>query len=261
VTAADRDPQHTTPIRVLVVEDEPLAQRALLDELARMSNVVVVGAAADGPSASAMLEVHDVDVVLMDIQLPGYSGMEVLTRCAHPPAVIFITAHGEHATHAFELAAIDYVLKPFDSSRIHQAVERAREQVFLRRRGDDYAESTRARVRAVLHEEPLHTVFVRDGARIVALRIQDIVRLEADDIYVAIHSQGRRFLVHMPLFELERRLPEGMFLRVHRSHVVNQRHIQQFIPYDGSRLQVQLRDGSTVLASRSHSKRIREQAL
>lgn len=260
MTAAERDPRQT-PLRVLVVEDEPLAQRALLEELARMSQVVVVGAAADGPSASAMLAVHEVDVVLLDIQLPGYSGMEVLARCEHPPAVVFITAHGEYATHAFELAAIDYVLKPFDPARVRQAVERAREQVLLRRRDEDGADSTRARMRAVLHEEPLNTVFVRDGARIVAIRVQDIVRLEADDIYVAIHSQGRRYLVHMPLFELERRLPERMFLRVHRSHVVNQRHIQELIPYDGSRLQVQLRDGSTVLASRAHSKLIREQIL
>jgi two-component system, LytTR family, response regulator len=245
-------------LRVAVVEDEPLARQSLLRALGAVEWIEVVGEADDGPAATRLLESTRPDLALMDINLPGYGALDVLARLAEPPAVIFVTAYDQHAITAFDLAAIDYVLKPFDQERLVVALERGRDALVAR----DAVEASIERARGALgNAHPLDTLFVRDRGAIVAIPVDEVVRFEADDIYVAVHARGRRFLVQMALADLERRLPPGKFLRVHRSHVLHLRCIVRFAPIEGGRYAAELADGSRIIASRRYSRAIRELAL
>jgi two-component system LytT family response regulator len=150
------------------------------------------------------------------------------------------------------------VLKPFDQDRLLVALERGRDALAAR----DAVSSSIARARGALaNAESLETLFVRDRGAIVAIPVREIVRFEADDIYVAIHARGRRFLVQMALADLERRLPAGKFMRVHRGHLLNMRSVARFSPVDGGRFVAELSDGSRVTASRRYSRAIRDLVL
>lgn len=245
-------------LRVAVVEDEPLARQSLMRALAAIDWIDVVGEADDGPAATHLLEALRPDIALMDINLPGFGALDVLAKLSEPPAVIFVTAFDQHAVTAFDLAAIDYVLKPFDHERLLVALERGREALTAR---ESVASSLDRARGALATEQPLDTLFVRDRGAIVAISIKDVVRFEADDIYVAIHARGRRFLVQMALADLERRLPPGRFIRVHRAHLVNLRFVAKFSPIDGGRFAAELADGSRVVASRRYSRAIRDLVL
>lgn len=246
-------------LRVLVVEDEPLARDALVRSLRCIGWIDVVGEAGDGPAASREIARLHPDLLLMDIKLPGYDGLEVLERLERPPAVIFVTAHDQHAVTAFDLAAVDYLLKPFDAERLLTALERGRETVNARHDPDATAV---ARVRRALDtDRPVETLFVRDRGVIIAIPAAEVIRFEADDIYVGVHARGRRFLVRTALGDLERRLDARTFLRVHRGHLVNLRAVIRFVPVDGGRFRVELSDGSRMIASRRHSRAIRELGL
>lgn len=248
------------------MEDEPLARRALVRAVRPIEWITLVGEAADGPAATSVIDGTRPDVALMDINLPGYGALTVLERVAEAPAVIFVTAYGDHAAAAFDLAAIDYVLKPYDPGRLIVALERARDAVGRRSGGTEAAgagvpaPAERAR-RALTPGASIDTLFVRDRASIVALPLADVVRFEADDIYVAIRARKRRFLVQMALSEVERRLPPDQFLRIHRCHIVNLAHVEAFNAHDGGRFVAVMRDGSTVLASRRYSRAVRALAL
>ena len=248
--------------RVLVVEDEPLARaklRALVDELPWAE---CVGEAADGRAALAMLDALRPDVVFLDIELPELSGLEVLARATHQPAVVFTTAYDRYAVSAFELAAVDYLLKPFGRERFQAAAERAR-RAAVPAADDEPPPAERAR-RALAElgaGGPLTRLLVRDRGRITPIAVRDVERLEAEDDYVALHAHGRRHLVYLPLNEFEQRLDPAQFVRVHRSHIVNLDFVRHLVPFDAGRLQVEMRDGTRVLASRARSKALRELAL
>jgi two-component system, LytTR family, response regulator len=252
-------------LRTVVVEDEPLARRSLLDILGAVDWIDVVGEAADGPTATRVLVEARPDLVMMDIDLPGYGGLSVLERLSTPPAVIFVTAYDQYAISAFELAAVDYLLKPYDRERIFSALDRARESHGASvKNGDTSAQlapSTTQRARHALGGDVLDTLFVRDRGSIIRIPCHEIIRFEADDIYVAIIVRGRRFLVQMALADLERRLPPGMFLRIHRSHVVNLSCVVSFEAIEGGRFVARLADGTHVTASRRHARAIRELVL
>ncbi len=244
-------------LRVAVVEDEPLARQSLMRALSAVAWIDVVGEADDGPAATRLLEMLRPDLALMDINLPGYGALDVLAKLAEPPAVIFVTAYDQHAITAFDLAAIDYLLKPFDQERLLVALERGRDALAR----ETVASSIDRARGALANAEPLDTLFVRDRGAIVAVPIREVMRFEADDIYVAIHARGRRYLVQMALADLERRLPEGRFIRVHRAHLLNLRSVTRFVPIDGGRFSAELVDGSRVIASRRYSRTIRDLVL
>jgi two-component system LytT family response regulator len=167
--------------------------------------------------------------------------------------VIFTTAHDQFAITAFELAALDYLLKPFGRERFARAIERAR-PLLERDAGTGGVE----RAREVLTDGPLPRLFVRDAGRIVPLRAASVEWLQACDDFVIVHAGGRQFRVNLTLADLERRLDPRVFVRVHRSHLVNLDHVMSWTPYDGSRLQITLRSGRTLMASRQRSRALRE---
>jgi two-component system LytT family response regulator len=243
----------TASIDALIVEDEPLARRRLRELIRDVPWLNCIGEAATGRAAISAIDELQPDLVFLDVQLPGCSGIDVLSRVHHMPAVIFTTAHDQFAITAFELAALDYLLKPFGRERFARAVERAR-PLLERQAGTGVAE----RARETLSDGPVPRLFVREAGRIVPLRVASIECLQACDDFVIVHAGGRQFRVNLPLSDLERRLDPRMFVRVHRSHLVNLDHVRSWTPYDGSRLQITLRTGRTIMASRQRSRVLRE---
>ena len=165
--------------------------------------------------------------------------------------IIFTTAHDRFAVAAFELGALDYLLKPFGAERFARALERAR-PVLLARRG-----TAAERGREVLGPDRLQRLFVRDGGRIVPLAVTDIERVQACDDVVLVHAGGRTYRLAVTLAELEERLDPKRFVRVHRSHLVNLDQVVSFAPTEDARLLVTLRSGNTLFASRQRSRELR----
>jgi two-component system LytT family response regulator len=251
-------------VRALVVEDEAPARNRLVELLSRVDWIECLGAAENGDRAIALIDSLRPDLVLLDIQLPGHSGLEVLSRVRHQPAVIFTTAYDRYAVSAFELEALDYVLKPFGEERLLVALRRARRAL-----EDRDAESVRDRAARALTAaepagstvEPLARFFVRDRGRLVPVEAREIVRLEADDDYVRVFTRERSYLVYLTLNDFERRLDAERFIRIHRTHMVNLDAVQQIVPMDGGRMQVELRDGTKITASRARSRVLRDRTL
>ena len=252
-----------TKIRALIVEDEPLARRTLRDMLADVPWLECVGEAETGPQAVEMIDALRPDLVLLDIEMPELNGIQVLDRITHEPAVIFTTAYDRYAVSAFELEALDYLLKPFGQERCLAALERARRALPPNGSATEPASpSLVERARHVLGESgPLTRLFVRDRDRIVPVSTSDIERLEAADDYVDVHTKSRSYLVYLTLNDFERRLDPERFIRVHRAHIVNLDFVKQLVPFDGSRMQIEMRDGTKILASRTRSKELRQLAI
>jgi two-component system LytT family response regulator len=248
-------------VRALVVEDEAPARRRLVELLRHVEWIDCLGAAENGDKAIALIDSLRPDLVFLDIQLPGASGLEVLSRVRHQPAVIFTTAYDRYAVSAFELEALDYVLKPFGEARLMEALRRARRALNDRDPEPVRDRAARALAGGTGSAGPLTRFFVRDRGRLVPVDARDIVRLEADDDYVRVFTRERSYLVYLTLNDFERRLDAQRFLRVHRTHLVNLDCVQELIPLDGGRMQVQLRDGTQIAASRARSKALRDRAL
>ena len=240
----------------VIVEDEPLARKTLRDLLADTSWLEIVGEAADGLAAVELINTRKPDLVFLDIHLPELSGLEVLKRLTHAPAVIFTTAHDRHAIAAFELAALDSLLKPFGRARLQQALTRAREEL-----ADDGGRQRLAEAREALDTKPaapLERILIRDGGRIVPVAVREIERIEADGDYAAVRTKGKTLLVNLPLGDFEAKLDPARFVRVHRSHLVNLDFVEAIEPIDNSQLLVRMKDGAKITASRAASKRLRD---
>ena len=247
-----------TRVRALIAEDEPLARQQLGELIGEVAWMQCIGEAATGTDAVRMIDELEPDLVFLDIQMPELSGLEVLERISHDPGIIFTTAFDQHAVSAFELGALDYLLKPFGRERFTAALERARRSLD----SDGVSDSVKERADLALNAAgPVPRVFVRDRGRILPIPTPEIERLEAEDDYVALYARGRRFLVYIALADLERRLDPGRFLRIHRSHVVNLDHVSALVPYDATRLQVEMRDGTKIMASRTRSRELRHLAI
>jgi two-component system LytT family response regulator len=246
--------------RAVVVEDEPIARRQLCDLVSEIDWIDCVGEAADGLTAVRVIDDLKPDLVFLDIEMPELSGLDVLRRIEHDPAIVFTTAYDKFAVAAFELEAIDYLLKPFGRDRLHAALERVRRMV---RTSDDEPVGRRAEdaITQSAGDGTLTRIFVRDRGRIVPIAVLDIERLEADDDYVAVHTGGRRYLVYLGMNDFEARLDAQRFLRIHRSHIVNLDYVAAMSPFDGTRLQIQMRDGTKLIASRTRSRELRGLAI
>lgn len=238
-------------MRTLIVEDEPLARDVLRSFIARRSDIDLVGEATDGLARIRLIDDLIPDLVLLDISLPECSGVEVLHRIKRTPAVIFTTAFDTYALTAFELGAFDYLLKPFQAERFNVAINRVAERL-----GSTEGEPTiQERIDANLQGAYLERFFVRHRGQTLPVFASEVLRFEADDDYTAIHLKGKRYLIHIPLREIEKRLNPQSFLRVHRSNIVNLNHIHRAVQAD-RRFTIELSDGSQVTASRSRTSAI-----
>jgi two-component system LytT family response regulator len=244
--------ENTPTVSALVVDDEPLARRRLRELIRTASWLECVGEAASGRAAIAAIDEVQPDLVFLDIRMPDVSGIDVLRRVTHRPAVIFTTAYDQYALTAFEVGAIDYLLKPFGQERFTRAMERARPAL------DHHAgRSVADRTSEAFARGPLRRLYVRDGSRIVPLPVTAVERVEASDDFVIVHAGPRVFQMNLPLADLEARLDPRTFVRVHRSHLVNLDHVASMVPYDGSRFEITLKSGARLVASRQKSRELR----
>jgi two-component system LytT family response regulator len=239
-------------IRALIAEDEPQAQRTLCDYLQEVAWIELVGTAGDGAEAVRLVDRLEPDLLFLDVRLPELSGLDVVERLEHRPALVFTTAHDRFAVAAFELGALDYLLKPFGRERFHKMLGRVRERL-ERSETPDAVERTRL----ALGSGPLRRLFVRSGPRIVPIAVESIHHIQAAGDYAEIHCAAGRFLMQVSLGELLKRLDAERFRQVHRSHVVNLDHVKQMRPYDERRLLITVEGGGEILASRKGSEELR----
>jgi two-component system LytT family response regulator len=239
-------------VRAVIVEDEPQARRTLCQYLKQADWIELVGEAGDGVEAVRLVDEREPDLLFLDVRLPELSGLEVVERIRHRPALVFTTAHDRFAVAAFELGALDYLLKPFGAERFRRMLERVRGHIEVSATPDAVE-----RTRLALAEAPLRRLFARSGARIVPIPVESIRRIQAAGDYAEIYSTVGRFLLQVSLGELLSRLDPERFRQVHRSHIVNLDQVQQLRPFDERRLLITLEGGEEILASRKASEELR----
>jgi two-component system LytT family response regulator len=280
----------TRVIRTLVVDDEPLAREGLRVRLGREDDVEIVGEAGDGPSAvDAILSLRP-DLVFLDVQIPGFDGFDVVARTAssHLPTIVFVTAYDRYALRAFEVHALDYLLKPIAHRRFQEALRRARHELARRERegsaarddaetpaGDDSFSAVADRLRRLLDardaapnasgsngppaaDGPRYAMrfTVRDGERYVLLRVSEIDWAEASANYVRLHVGPRAYQMRTTMGELERQLDPAQFTRIHRSAIVNLDRIREIRPEWHGEYEVALLTGATLRLSRGYRDRL-----
>ena len=244
-------------VRTLIVEDEPEARRTLRDYLDEAPWIDVVGETVEGRDAVARIDRLQPTLVILDVRLPELSGLEVLERIHHRPEVVFATAYDQYAVAAFELGALDYLVKPFGRQRFRRTLDRVRRRLS----NDPGSPSSSERARIALAQAPLRRLFARRDDRIVPISASTILRIQAQGDYAEVHAPGGPFLLHVTLAELAARLDPERFVQVHRSHIVNLDAMQLLRPHDDDRrLVVVLKNGEEIVASRSASETLRKQA-
>ncbi len=247
----------STPLRALVVDDETLARQLLVEYCSAHGDIEVVGQCANGFEAVAAVEALTPDLIFLDVQMPRLNGFEVLELLPDPPLVVFVTAHDEFALAAFEVHACDYLLKPFDQQRFDGALDKVRE----RRAGQRHVD---AREYAALHdaarapEEYMGRVAVRRGGRVEVLAVADLDVLQAKDDHVALHVGGDSWLKQGTLSGFERRLDPALFVRVHRSWILNLSRLSAIEALSKDSHEALLHDGRRVPVSKSGHKRLKE---
>jgi two-component system LytT family response regulator len=255
-------PEAPRVLRAVLVDDEAPARALLREYLASDPRIEVVGECENGFEAVQRVGALAPDVLFLDIQMPKLDGFEVLELLEDPPAVVFCTAYDEHALRAFEVHAVDYLLKPFGRERLAEALARVRERLASAAPAAP-AEARAAEYRRVAAtarpaDRALERVLVRDGAKVQVIPVGRIDYLEAQDDYVAIHSEGRSWLKPQPLAELAAALDPERFVRVHRSYVVNVERIARIEAMTRESRVAVLHDGRTLPVSRSGYARLRE---
>ena len=239
-------------VTAFIVDDEPVARAGLRAMLGAFDWIEIVGEAADGESAVRGIETRRPELVFLDVQMPGLLGTEVLRRLEHRPFVLFTTAYTEHAVTAFELGAVDYLLKPFGPSRLAAAMERVRSAL-----GEPAGLDPVERLSGALGAGPISRLFVRVGGALVPLPVERVAWFEADGDYVVAHAGTNRHVLHLALSCLEARLDPRRFTRVHRAHVVNLDHVKAFRPDGRGNLEAELFDGTRVPVSRARAQELR----
>ena len=241
-------------IRVLIVDDEPIARRGIRQHLRGEADLEVIGECGDGAEAIDAITGLAPDLVFLDIQMPEVGGFDVVEAIgvARMPAVVFVTAYDEHALRAFDVHAVDYVLKPIDRHRFRTAVERAR-----RRLAHAPGQLDR-RIAAALGElgRPAHDyakrLAIKGDGRVILVDVDEVDRLETAGNYVEVHSGARHHLVRETMASLEARLDPARFVRVSRSSIVNADRVRELQPMFNGDFVVVLRDGTKVAGSRRY---------
>ncbi len=247
-------------IRALIVDDEPLARERIRTLLRQQPDFEIAGECGDGARAVAAIEKLRPDLVFLDVQMPEAGGFEVLEAvgAARMPAVIFVTAFDQYALRAFEVSALDYLLKPFDRARFDAALARARRQIT-----DARADPLEKRLRALLAQvrpakKYAERLVIRSGGRVQFLRADEIDWIGAAGNYAEIHAGRETHLLRETMAALEARLDPEKFLRIHRSAIVNFDRVRELSPTPQGDHRVRLRDGTHLTLSRSYRDRLEQ---
>ena len=251
----------TQPVlRVLVVDDELPARALMREYLSAESHIEIAGECANGFEAVKAIGELKPDLVFLDVQMPKLDGFEVLDLIDARPAVVFCTAYDEFAIKAFEVHAVDYLLKPFGRERLNEALARVRERLAASQSGSAPAIPSAAQLAASARApgQHLERVLLRDGAQVHVVPVDKLDYLEAQDDYVEVHSEGRSWLKHQTLSELGSALDPARFVRVHRSYIVNVERIARLeLAAKDNRVAI-LRDGHELPVSRAGYARLKE---
>jgi two-component system LytT family response regulator len=243
-------------VRTLVVDDEPLARAGLRAMLTAFEWIEVVGEASDGEAAVQEINRLHPELVFLDVQMPGLLGTDVVRRLDRQPFIIFTTAFSQHAVSAFELGAVDYLLKPFGRSRLSAAMERVRAAI-----GEPVGVGALERLAGTITSGPITRLFVRTGGSLVPLLITEVAWFEADGDYVMAHTARARHALNLTLSRLEERLDPKRFVRVHRAHIVNLDHVRAFKRDSSGNLEAELINGRRVPVSRARAQELRSLGL
>jgi two-component system LytT family response regulator len=266
--AAPRPVAERTPsrFRAIIVDDEPTARRGVRLLLERDGSVDIVGEAAGGAEAAELMRREKPDLAFLDVQMPGCDGFEALNQIGPDaaPAVIFVTAYDEHALRAFEVNAVDYLLKPYDDARFSAALHRAKEEV--RRRQSDHVNARLTQLldylqqngeRASAREDKAgDRILIKSSGEIFFLKAEEIDWIEAEGDYMKFHVSGRTHLMRETMARLEARLDPKRFIRIHRSTIVNFDRLRKLSPSFAGEYAVILHDGTKLKLSRGYHERI-----
>jgi two-component system, LytTR family, response regulator len=240
----------TGKIRTLVVDDEPVARARVLSLLRDEADIEVVGECSTGPQAVSVIEATAPDLVFLDVQMPQMDGFALARTLGDDmPAVVFVTAYDEYALAAFEIHALDYLLKPFSAERFRSALGHAREQVSQRRKGSESSKTATLPDRRGTRPNRL---MIKSGGRIHFVRMADIDWCEAQGNYVRVHVGAQEHLVRDTMSHLESELDPQQFVRIHRSTIVNVDRIQEMQSSFNGEYVVLLRTGTRLTLSRGY---------
>jgi two-component system LytT family response regulator len=247
-------------MKTLIVDDEPLAREGLRNLLKRISDIDVVGECSDGVQAIESIRTLRPDLVLLDIQMPEVSGFDVIEQVGSKamPAVIFVTAYDEHALRAFDVCALDYLLKPVDADRLVIAIDRVRTHL-SGKHGDEIG----GRLRRLLEDlrggaQYPDRIMIRTPGRITFLGVAEVDWIEAQGDYICIHAKGKKHLIREKIGEMEDRLDPALFSRIHRSTIVRLGQIREMQPLFSGEYSVLLFSGEKLTLSRSYRDRVFE---
>jgi two-component system LytT family response regulator len=247
-------------LRTVIVDDEELGRDRIQSLLEMQPDVEIVGVCNDGTSAVETIDRTQPDLVFLDVQMPGMDGFEVIENLdpAKLPAVVFVTAHDGHAIRAFEIHALDFLLKPFDQTRFEKALERARTQIGKTQTTGPAIDSRIVSLLEELREERKYPerLIVKSSGRVFFVRTEEIDWVEASGNYVKIHTKSEAHLLRESMKNMEAKLDPKTFVRIHRSAIVNIDRIKELEPWFHGEYIVIMRDGTRLTASRVFSDRL-----
>lgn len=251
-------------IKVLIVDDEPLARDNLVLLLQADKEIETIDLCANGFEAIAAIEHHRPDILFLDVQMPKMNGFEVIKSidASIMPVVVFVTAFDKFAIGAFEANAIDYLLKPFSDQRFRQSLEKAKDQLKQRaiiehaKQFVGLIENNLLSNDSISRSRHIHRIAVKTVGKIQFLSVEDIDWIEADGSYVKLHSKGKTHLIRDTLLNLETKLNPEMFMRIHRSTIVNIERINEMYPYARGEYVLILKDGSRLKMSRGQKEKL-----
>lgn len=251
---------HQEKIRALIVDDEPLAREKIRGLLRKDAEVEIVDECPDGQKALAAIQKYSPDVLFLDVQMPVMDGFALLQSLDRErlPAVIFVTAYDKYALRAFEVYALDYLLKPFDRERFHKALQRAKLQV-RKERSSNLNHGILALIDELKSKSKyLERLVIKASGRIQFLKTEELDWIEAEGNYVRLHTGKDSHLLREPIGSLESQLNPKKFLRIHRSTIVNLDKIHELQPWFHGEYRVILKNGTQLMLSRSHREKLNE---
>ncbi|HSZ26180.1 MAG TPA: LytTR family transcriptional regulator DNA-binding domain-containing protein [Cytophagaceae bacterium] len=235
-----------TTIKTIIIEDEQLARELIKNYLSEYSSIELIAECEDGFQGMKAIQELQPDLIFLDVQMPKLTGFEMLELLENPPLVIFTTAFNEYAIKAFEMNAADYLLKPFSRERFDKAVEKTR-----KRMGVKETEKLKELIANVQITEKVERIVVKTGTKIQVIPIDSIVYMEAQDDYVMLYTAEGKFLKQQTMKHYESALDGNVFVRVHRSYMVNIHQVVRIEPYEKESFQVVLKNNIKLPVSKS----------
>jgi two-component system LytT family response regulator len=245
---------HDSRIRALLVDDESLARSVVREHLLPHDDIEILAECSNGFEAVKMLAEEKPDLLFLDIQMPKLNGFEVLEVSDHTPAVIFVTAYDQFALQAFEVHAVDYLLKPFSKERFEEALSRAKERI--KAKSPNPISHLLEQVRN--NSKPLERILIKEGSAVRVIPCDSIDYIEGQDDYAAIRSGGKSHLKHQRLGDLESLLDQTTFVRIHRSYILNIGRLAKLETYAKDSKMAVLKDGTQLPVSKTGYEKLKK---